>query len=123
MLTLPRVSYLRAGTVKCRLVSERQIEREVVTASRTWCLRVLLRRVSPKESCFSLSFRIDEARIITILNLFGLKVIMVVEVITDGERKLLSGSFVWRDLGGFKETIESIIACWEVVITEQKHNL
>jgi hypothetical protein len=66
--------------------------------------------VSPKEGCCSLSFRIVEARIVTIRNLFGLKVILVVEVNVDGERKLLSGTFVWKVLGGFKETIESIIA-------------
>jgi hypothetical protein len=66
--------------------------------------------VSPKEGCCSLSFRIVEAQIVTIRNLFGLKVILVVEVNVDGERKLLGGTFVWKVLGGFKETIESIIA-------------
>lgn len=115
ILTLPRVFDLRAGTVKCRLVSERQLEREVVTTSRTWCLRVLLTRVSPKEGCCSLSFRIVEAWIIMFRNLLRPKVILVVDVNADGERKLLSGTFVWKDLGGFKETIESIIARWKVV--------
>jgi len=39
ILTLPRAFDLRARTVKCRLVSERQLQKEVVTASRTLFLR------------------------------------------------------------------------------------
>lgn len=112
--TLPLVLDLRPGTVRCKLVSERQLDKEFLMVPKISSLQALFIIASKDKGCrFWCCFQSAKAEIVVVDKFLNLDIFVLGEKI-EGVERVGIGTLGLMILGGFKSGIYRAIAlaCW-----------